>query len=389
MGTQNLHFTLGENAGELLVSIAREHLLYSLTPQKALETIQDSLIGCPVNIALDILIGRTILKTSDDRVSFNAIQYTPDMKDNHEPLDIEAWAERTLLSMKEDANEWDQVILELRNSVIKNDGKFDITVKYNDLIRAIYDGNTSNLFDNSEISDTIQSIKYTILGIRDFVSKCFKKIEVIKWLYNYYPGEIPDGFTVMPTEVKGLNLKLTDLMLKDDEVERYISQNRYRNDLVTRYIENERNIEKVISKGIQPVDITLNYSAGWLAPNGDYYALNGDIANMLHNQIATALWSAKVIPNVDDCKNNPDQWLCKNGWVKIHGDHILYDGYLQSRYMMPLVRITEEQRNKIALYGKSCHKGMLRFGLRFLPISVAKFEMMDSIMIGKIFDIDL
>ena len=383
-----VHFTLGENAGDLLVSIAREHLIYSLNPQKALETIKGSLIGCPDNIALDILIGRTILETSDDRVSFNAIQYTPDMKDKHEPLDIEAWAERTLLSMKKDANEWDQVILELRNSVIKNDGKFDITVKYNDLIRAIYDGDTSSLFDNSE-NDTIQSIKYAIIGIRDFISKCFKKIDVIKWLYNYYPGEMPDGFTAMPTEVKGLNLMLTDLMLKDGEVERYISQNKYRDDLVTKYIENERNIDKIISEGIQPVDITMNYSAGWLAPNGDYYALNGDIANMLHNQIATALWDAQIIPHVDKYKNNPDGWLSRNGWVRIHGDHILYDGYMQSRYMMPLVKITEEQRNKIALYGKVCHDGMLRFGLRYMPVSVAKFEMMDSIMIGKIFDIDL
>lgn len=383
-----VHFTLGENAGDLLVSIAREHLIYSLNPQKALETIKGSLIGCPDNIALDILIGRTILETSDDRVSFNAIQYTPDMKDKHEPLDIEAWAERTLLSMKKDANEWDQVILELRNSVIKNDGKFDITVKYNDLIRAIYDGDTSSLFDNSEISDTIQSLKYTIIGIRDFISKCFKKIEVIKWLYNYYPGEIPDGFLVMPTEVKGLNLRLTDLMLKDGEVERYINQNRYRDDLVTRYIENERNIDKIISKGIQPVDITMNYSAGWLAPNGDYYALNGDIANMLHNQIATALWDAKIIPHNDDYKNNPDQWLGEHGWVKIHGNHILYEGYMQSRYGIPLVRITDEQRKKIALYGRICHGGTLNFGLKYMPVIVAKFEMMDSIMVGKIFDFE-
>lgn len=61
MKTEYLHFTLGENAGRLLVDIAREHLLYSYNPQKALETITSSLTGCPKDIALDIIIGKLIL----------------------------------------------------------------------------------------------------------------------------------------------------------------------------------------------------------------------------------------------------------------------------------------------------------------------------------------
>ena len=47
MKTRKVHFTLGESAGQLIVSIAREHLIYSLNPDKALKAIKDSLVGCP------------------------------------------------------------------------------------------------------------------------------------------------------------------------------------------------------------------------------------------------------------------------------------------------------------------------------------------------------
>lgn len=93
MKTRKVHFTLGENAGQLIVNIAREHLLYSQNPDKALKAIKDSLIGCSTEIALDILIGKLILITNEDRVSLNAIQYTPEMKKEFPMLDIEEWAE--------------------------------------------------------------------------------------------------------------------------------------------------------------------------------------------------------------------------------------------------------------------------------------------------------
>lgn len=81
-------------------------------------------------------------------------------------------------------------------------------------------------------------------------------------------------------------------------------------------------------------------------------------------------------------------YLSRNGWVKIHGNHILYDGYLQSKYGMPLVRITDEQIKKIELYGQVCHGGMLRFGLQMKPCSAVRFGMTNKIMIGRLFDFE-
>lgn len=64
-------------------------------PNEGLATIQESLIGCPKNIALDIIKGKLVLKTAEDNVSFAVVQYHPDMKEQHPPFDIEGWAERT------------------------------------------------------------------------------------------------------------------------------------------------------------------------------------------------------------------------------------------------------------------------------------------------------
>lgn len=387
MGTRKVYFTLGEQAGQLLTNIAREHLLYSLNPTKAIDLIKGSLIGCSTQIALDILIGKLVLMTDKDKVSINAIKYTPDMKDKYPMLDFEEWAGDKILQMRQTAKEWDMAINELKRAIIKSDGEFRIDVRYDQLIRFFYSGDSENLIDLEH--DTIGSVKCTIVGIRNFIEKCFKIISVIKWLEKQYPGEIPDGFTLLPVEVRGLNLRLTDLMTRDNDVEKFLSQNNYRNALVDSFIQNERSIQKTIQNGIKPVDITIGYNAGWLAPNGDFYGLNGDIANMLHIQIANALLGAGIIPQNEESMNNPDGWLSKNGWIKIHGNHILYDGYMQSNYGMPLIPITEIQRESIIRYGQICHRGMLRFGLTFQLCSAAKFGMIDEFMIRKLFDFDV
>lgn len=389
--TRMVHFSLGENAGKLITDIAREHIMCNLDPEKGLDTIQGSLIGCPRNIALDIIRGKFVLETAQDKVSFNVVRYTPDMKEAHPPFDVEGWAENTLLKIKEIAREWDQAILDVRRSIIKNKGTFDISVSYQDLISFFYNGDANNIID-ADNNEKIDRIKFVVLGIKNFFEESYKKLDVIKWLATAYPDDIPEGFLLMPQEVKRLNLCLTDMMLKDSEVEKYIARNLYMDNLVTRFIENEKNIDKVISEGIQPVEITDNYSAGWLAPNGDFYGLNGDIANMLHNQIADALYKKGLIPQKDchrNFENNPDGWLCENGWIRIHGDHLLYDGYLQSKYRMKLVPITDAQRKKILAYGTECHGGYLRFGCTYTRYSVSAFVALPDKYIGKLFDLDL
>ena len=348
--THKVHFTLGENFGRVVVGIAREHLTINLDPNKALATIMDSLVGCPRDIALGILSGELIITTDTDKVSVNVSKYTPDMKDLYPPFYIEEWAGQQILNMREDATDWGKALNRLREAIIDADGEFNIMVSYDRLLRFFYDGDSENLIDpfmDGSEDNILANIKATINGVRKFSELAFRKMAVIEWLGKAYPGEIPDGF-VMPHQVRDLNTQLSILLFNDKAVK---------------------------------TEITDNYDAGWLSPSGVFYGLNGEYANMLHIQIADALMQARVIPREADC--NADVWLEENGWVKIHGNIIHYDGYSQN----PKVRITEKQREELVRYGNVCHRGLLKFGYKFNLISMPIFSSIEPLMLGKLFEL--
>ena len=71
---ESLHFTLGENAGKMLMEVAQETLIYSLNPEKALSTIKDTLIGCPEQLALEVLVGQKVIIVNDDQVSVSVVE---------------------------------------------------------------------------------------------------------------------------------------------------------------------------------------------------------------------------------------------------------------------------------------------------------------------------
>ena len=131
-------------------------------------------------------------------------------------------------------------------------------------------------------------------------------------------------------------------------------------DNVQKYIDAAMEIDAVMSKGIEPVNIMDNYSAGWLSPEGLYYGLNGEIANMLHNQIADALKEQGIVLNDED--SNPDAWLEQHGWVKIHGNNINFAGCCNVRIGKQNVDLTPMQIKKIYEYCALCHNGIVKAG---------------------------
>jgi len=353
----------------------------------------ESLTGCPKDIALDIILGKKVLLVDEDKVTFNCVPFNPEIHGSvFERFHPETWAERKLLNIKETARCWKEGLRELERAIIRLDGKFNFTVKYDSLLQYFYDGSQDNLID-VENDDTVAHIKGCIIGVKNFIEECFKIVGVIEWMYNNFPGEVPEGFTCIPVEVRDLSNEVFELVMGDSVIERFIRKNKIADQMLTSYLKNEQDIKKVIDNGIKPVDILLNWTAGWLAPNGDYYALNGEIANMLHNQIADALVEARIIPiserkagELYDIRENPDRWLEENGWVKIHGDWILYDGWNLSKMGKKPVSMTEIQKKRIYEYGQICCGGAFRLGFMQERISAARFQMTEMLMLKKYFE---
>ena len=148
-------------------------------------------------------------------------------------------------------------------------------------------------------------------------------------------------------------------------------------DKVQLYIDAARENDEVISKGIEPVNIMDNYSAGWLSPEGLYYALNGEIANMLHIQIADALQEKGVVPEKDEFDSgiNASAWLEQAGWVKIHESTVHFGGCLNERLDKKNVDMTKTQIDIIYQYISKLHNGIMKLGWREQPVSIARFMM--------------
>lgn len=79
---------------------------------------------------------------------------------------------------------------------------------------------------------------------------------------------------------------------------------------------------------------------------------------MLHAALADAIRSRMTVENgVDPLKDFPhksmDTWLCEQGWVKVHNNHILYDGYIRTAYTKKSpIPISDEQLEAISKYEK-------------------------------------
>ena len=84
--------------------------------------------------------------------------------------------------------------------------------------------------------------------------------------------------------------------------------------------------------GIIKKDIMDGYDAGWLSPDGEFYGANGETSSMIHMNLAEQIFNApcniyavrmaKDGVTIYGSGDQPDYWLEKHGWIKIHHDEI-------------------------------------------------------------------
>jgi hypothetical protein len=366
--TQIVHFTVGENAGKLLIDIAQEHLLYNYNPEKAVRTLTESLSGCPMDIALKLLRGDYVLLVDVKKQEFILTERIPEVHDRiFRNLDAREWSRYKSEEMAESGRQLKRAIDKVMSNMKYN--KVRVAYDYGQILRYIAGEDKSILEDLLETNEEVSQLASLVNVTREYITKSMKIASVIDWMKKTYPEDFKDYFD--GSDSRNILTMVMDKFKSLYEMD--FSEIEKEQEALSNYIESARKIDEVLSKGIHPCDILANWSAGWLCPSGNYYGLNGEIANMLHIQIADALKEDGIIP--EDC-DNPDAWLEQQGWVKIHGNNVQFAGCLNVQLGKRNVDLTDIQIEKICDYIHQCHGDKIKLGWRLELMSIGTFKML-------------
>jgi hypothetical protein len=382
--SETINFMVGDDAGRLLMQIAQEHLLLNYNPSQALKTITECLIGCPMKLALQIFKGDVVLVVDVKEQTMMSLN-RGDKGDNLDfpRIDIADWCDRQTHEIFKTGEGLKTALDDMLFRMPYH--KIHKSYDYSQILEFIAGNNKAILGDLRETEEVAQ-LELLVTVVKNFIEKSLKVQSVIHWLKKTYPDEFPSKVISIHdsqySDMLNIVMRKFNEMLQQDFTNVKL-QNEELQNFVDATIEND----KVLSKGIEPVDIMQNWSAGWLSPEGEYYALNGKIANMLHIQIAEALQMKGVIPLKDegDRDINADAWLEQHGWVKIHGDNINFAGCLNNRLEKKNVNMTQVQKDIVYNYGQRCHMGVLRYGWKLIPASAAKINLLDDNQLNEMY----
>ena len=378
MATQTVHFRIGNRFGILLTEIAQEHLTERNNPIQALKTITDSLHGCPTDLAIQILKGEVVLVVDEEEQNVIPTLRIPELHDKIFPkVDVFYWIEKRTANIEQYGNDLITGFKVLQSEVRKN-RRFSFDFEYDQIFKFIA-GKDDAVLEALRDDREINNITTLFESAKRFIETSMQIQNTIDWMLQTF-DEFKDG----PTFLKYKGMKddcssiLTDVMyVMKETVNLEFSLDVVEDNKVQSYIDAAREIYQIVSKGIEPVDIMDNWSAGWLSPEGLYYALNGEIANMLHIQIADALQEKGFIPEKDEFNSiiNASAWLEQAGWVKIHGNAVHFAGCLNNRINKKNVDLTKTQIDLIYEYISKCHNGTMKLGWREQLTSIARFMM--------------
>lgn len=388
MGT--LNFKIGEDLPIILANIAQERLIYKLDPQGAIDVFRDSLGIDNDDLILRLISGKDLCARIDiDTQEFEVINRKDDPENPYPILDAEyiatSWLKQEIEICLGYSNIFNKSYYPSYFLSNPKSIHLDVSVDLDFLIR-VFSGQKDQCkdyifdaimerFDNREEDYMIEMIalKDALIGCKEWFFGAIKKIDIIKFMIASKfldINQISLDLNKLEVELAYLYNHLLDFMIVadlDDLSEDYKAE-------IGTWLKINDNISDLVSHKILPVDITKGYDAGWLSPEGLFYGMNGNMNDMLHIQISDLLKEDGIIP---EDERSPYGWLEDNGWVKIHGDWVLYN--CQDREFKVARSITKEQLDAIFNYGKACYKeGILRFGYRMTRLSVATFKYIDN-----------
>ena len=366
--TQVLHMGIGEGFGKLLMNIAQEKVKYDFNFKGAKSTLAESLPGLPEKMALKLITGELKIVPNVETQDVEVVDSVEG--DDYPVFNIEIWGNQKITKFTNDNR---SILKSLQMRPLSEKASINMSEMF-DLEQGVE--NSDHIFSDNE---EYQEYKDRSNVLNKIILDTLKFKQVLDEISDAYPTIKFKDMT--PAVVSASKIKL----ILDGFGDR-IKEEELKEDHETNF-ENYIAAEHEKPDVIKPVNILDNWSAGYLAPNGDYYGMNGEIANMLHLSIADLLQEQKIIPSDDEIEfGSKDSWLEQNGWVKIHGNHILFDGYNLFRLKLKNIPLTEIQKTRIYEYGQLCHNGALKFGLKMEITSAARFNMIEPLMLQKLFE---
>ena len=380
-----VHFSVH---GDFLTNLAREKWIED-TPKDAVNFLMVSLPGLPQELAIEILIGKKKL------VGVNELLLKNDKVTELYgiPTSIKARWERIVPKYCKMLSEMSA--MKTRMTLLVNDPN-QIYYKLPSQYR------TGAGYDNGSLPFSLDNDRNDYKQSQIEIKKYEENLEFLapildKKLSDINLGSIEQsmlGFDPLPYYRDNYLIPFEVILNTDEnfndydkeDIERMSRKADIQKSQLDSYLKANDEIDKKLKDDITPNPITDMNSAGWLSPSGQWYGLNGTIANLLHNQIADALVDCGVVIPDGTYEGNPDGYMARHGWIKIHGDHVLYEGYMNKLHLSkPNIPMTKEQIRQLHTYAQHCNPPVLYFGFKKNVVTGARIELLDDYQLEKLF----
>ena len=430
--TNLVHMQIGENLGDLLLDIAQDHLINGEI-DKVISTYTDSLCGFTKEYALMVLKGQAVLVVDKEKQLINLVDDEDAIEANKEKLyDWAFFVQKKVSELKEAYK-----VLKKIENVFERWCPYDINgYSLRDFVLDKYDEESAALVGIHNIAAKLiagqgfeskyssgQSIWHSVedrvqFGTADKVDNALfytvQYVNDIRTLYKDFKlfstvyGFLRDNNMVMRWPlIEDLAQHICSVLSSFGE-----NKNGYDNPICDDSLFNFRKEllewlstsffgKEYIENGILVKNIEDGYDAGWLSPEGDFYGAFGATSSMIHLSIAEDLFKKKYQEQMlkDGVSlmgsENPDNWLEKQGWIKIHHNEIY--GYFsgcfdEDRTLVYKPMPTEVQIDAICRYADMycnhkfvTHPSIVR---QMEPVTTYKVRQMDKVKLAELFAMD-
>lgn len=379
---ETLNFRIGNNMGLLIMNIVHEKLLYDLDPYSALEKLTDLLPDLPDVLYYKIIKGDNVITVNTETQNFVIVKRDKNIHTEYPKIDIIKWIRDKQNNILTTSKQLYRTIKELLIKSNRYGYHIDVSLPYEHLIK-FFEGNNDDILDDIIYNEDILNLELIIRVIKDFINKTQKIHNVINWFkikYPYYFDKNDTRYQYIDTNLPINYYKLTNAfteLIKGNKID-------FGEIEIEQFVKKTIEIDNELSNGITPINIKDKYDALWVAPNGDCYGLNGEIANMLHEKMSDAMLVSGIIPK--EYEDFTSRYLMENGWVRIHDNWINFEGYDNVYFGKDIIHLTDEQIEKIYLHGQMhCKNTIIKVGSAQHHMSAAKFNMIDKYQYIKFF----